>query len=88
MVKEDAEVAVAVEVADKPTEDKKEESKEVEADAKPAAAEEEKTTGEAMSAEEAETEILKMLEFYFGDSNFGWDRFMQSKVRQYTRDET
>lgn len=29
---------------------------------------------------EAEGEALKMLEFYFGDSNFGWDRFMQSKV--------
>lgn len=30
---------------------------------------------------EAEKEALKLLEFYFGDSNFGWDRFMQSKVR-------
>lgn len=30
---------------------------------------------------EKEAEALKMLEFYFGDSNFGWDRFMQSKVR-------
>lgn len=29
---------------------------------------------------EAETEALKLLEFYFDDSNFGWDRFMQSKV--------
>eukprot|EP00903_Cladosiphon_okamuranus_P020900 g19193.t1 len=27
-----------------------------------------------------EEEALKMLEFYFGDSNFGWDRFMQSKA--------
>ncbi|CAM9134525.1 unnamed protein product [Ectocarpus sp. 12 AP-2014] len=29
---------------------------------------------------EAETAALKMLEFYFGDSNFGWDRFMQNKA--------
>eukprot|EP00903_Cladosiphon_okamuranus_P015589 g14394.t1 len=29
---------------------------------------------------EKEAEALKMLEFYFGDSNFGWDRFMQSKA--------
>ncbi|CBJ34141.1 conserved unknown protein [Ectocarpus siliculosus] len=28
----------------------------------------------------AETAALKMLEFYFGDSNFGWDRFMQNKA--------
>lgn len=34
----------------------------------------------ALSKEDAEAEILKMLEFYFGDSNFGWDRFMQGKV--------
>jgi len=29
---------------------------------------------------EVEAGVLKMLEFYFGDSNFSWDRFMQSKV--------
>eukprot|EP00752_Nemacystus_decipiens_P009062 g8091.t1 len=29
---------------------------------------------------EKEAEALKMLEFYFGDSNFGWDRFMQNKA--------
>ncbi|CAM9807625.1 unnamed protein product, partial [Choristocarpus tenellus] len=27
-----------------------------------------------------ELEATKLLEFYFGDSNFGWDRFMQSKA--------
>lgn len=34
---------------------------------------------------EVEADALKMLEFYFGDSNFGWDRFMQSKVRAHAR---
>lgn len=56
-----------------------------------AAVEEEKKAPEAaaeaapaaavtLSKEEAEIEVLKMLEFYFGDSNYSWDRFMQSKV--------
>lgn len=33
-----------------------------------------------ISKEDAEAEIMKMLEFYFGGSNFSWDRFMQGKV--------
>lgn len=36
--------------------------------------------GDPLSLEEAEAEMLKLLEFYFGNSNFAWDRFMQSKV--------
>lgn len=36
--------------------------------------------GPTLTKEESEAAVLKMLEFYFGDSNFGWDRFMQSKV--------
>lgn len=35
---------------------------------------------EPLTLEEAEVEMLKLLEFYFGNSNFAWDRFMQSKV--------
>lgn len=41
----------------------------------------EKEEEKSISKAEAEVEALKMLEFYFGDSNFNWDRFMQSKVR-------
>ncbi|CAM9223724.1 unnamed protein product, partial [Ectocarpus sp. 8 AP-2014] len=36
--------------------------------------------GSEDKVKEAETAVLKMLEFYFGDSNFGWDRFMQNKA--------
>lgn len=34
-----------------------------------------------MTQEQAEHEALKMLEFYFGNSNFSWDRFMQGEVQ-------
>ncbi|CAM9660903.1 unnamed protein product [Discosporangium mesarthrocarpum] len=33
-----------------------------------------------LSKEEAQAEMQKLLEFYFGNSNFHWDRFMQSKA--------
>ena len=65
-------------------------SNQVAAEAAPAAMEETAAPAAAAATDtpavseekkkEAEGEALKMLEFYFGDSNFGWDRFMQSKV--------
>lgn len=64
-----------VEAEATPAEDKKGEKKEVGVKAV-----EEKEKETAMSKEDVEAAILKMLEFYFGDSNFGWDRFMQGKV--------
>lgn len=33
-----------------------------------------------LTADEAEAEFFKMLEFYFGDSNYSWDRFLQDKA--------
>lgn len=44
--------------------------------------EEEKTEVSEETMKEVSASVLQMLEFYFGDSNFGWDRFLQAKVRQ------
>lgn len=39
-----------------------------------------KEVGPPLALAEAESKALEMLEFYFGDSNYSWDRFMQTKV--------
>ncbi|CAM9577423.1 unnamed protein product, partial [Laminaria digitata] len=72
-------------VEDDKKDETKEETKEVEFKAvaveeKEKEAEKEAAEEEPMSEKDAESAFCEMLEFYFGDSNFGWDRFMQAKA--------